>query len=215
MLDQITPLRVHGYLRVSSGEQADTRLGLDTQRQAIERACEYRGYELIGFYEDAGKSGAKMTRPALQEAIANVRPGEGIIVSKLDRLSRSVGDFAALVKLAQKRRWHPICLDPDLDLATPNGRLVANLIVSVAQWEAEITGQRMREVAQRKLERGEPTGCKPLIVGELAADIHELRAAGLTMQAICMDLERRGVPTPRGGVRWRPSSLQGVLARSA
>jgi DNA invertase Pin-like site-specific DNA recombinase len=204
---------VYGYVRVSSGEQADSRLGLEAQREAISRACGQRGYVLRGFFEDAGISGGSTRRPALQELLRVVAPGEGLVVAKLDRLSRSVHDFAGLVKVAQREGWVPVCLDPDLDLATPNGRLVANLVVSVSQWEAEITGQRTREALAAKAARGEAFGGAPLITGGLAEEIRGLRAGGLTLRAICADLERRGVPTPRGGRVWRPSSLQGVLAR--
>jgi DNA invertase Pin-like site-specific DNA recombinase len=204
---------VHGYVRVSSGEQAETRLGLDAQRAAIARACGERGYTLDWFFEDAGLSGSSTRRPALQELLRVIRRGEGLMVAKLDRLSRSVHDFAGLVKVAQREGWVPVCLDPDLDLATPNGRLVANLVVSVSQWEAEVTGQRTREALAAKVARGERIGGTPLITGGLAEEIRSLRAGGLTLREICADLEARGVPTPRGGVRWRPSSLQGVLAR--
>jgi DNA invertase Pin-like site-specific DNA recombinase len=204
---------VHGYIRVSTDEQADSRLGLEAQRASVSEACVRRGYDLAGFFEDAGLSGGSTRRPALQELLGTVRAGEGIVVAKLDRLSRSVHDFAGLVKVARREGWSPIVLDPDLDLATPNGRLVANIIVSVAEWEADIIGQRTREALQAKVARGERVGGTPLITGGLAEEIRELRAGGLTLREICADLEARGVPTPRGGLVWRPSSLQGVLAR--
>jgi DNA invertase Pin-like site-specific DNA recombinase len=204
---------VHGYVRVSSDEQADSRLGLEAQRATIAAACSHRSYELSGFYEDAAFKGGNMRRPALERLLSNVVKGEGIVVAKLDRLSRSVHDFAGLVKRSQREGWSPICLDPDLDLATPNGRLVANLIVSVAQWEAEIIGQRTSEALRAKVARGERVGREPVIVGGLADEIRVMRSDGLSMRAICADLDARGVPTPRGGERWRPSSLQGVLGR--
>jgi DNA invertase Pin-like site-specific DNA recombinase len=203
---------VHGYVRVSSDEQAGSRLGLEAQRAAIAAACVHRGYELSGFFEDAGLTGSNTRRPALEGVLARVGRGEGVIVAKLDRLSRSVHDFAGLIKRAQRERWSPICLDPDLDLATPNGRLVANLIVAVSQWEAEIIGQRTSEALRAKVARGERVGREPVIVGGLADEIRVMRGS-MSMRAICAELEARGVPTPRGGVRWRPSSLQGVLGR--
>lgn len=204
---------VHGYVRVSTDEQADSRLGLEAQRQAVSETCDRRGYTLTGFFEDAGVSGRSTRRPALQELLGVVQRGEGIVVAKLDRLSRSVHDFAGLVKVAQREGWAPIVLDPDLDLATPNGRLVANIIVSVAEWEADIIGQRTREALRAKAARGERIGAAPLITGGLADEIRALRADGLSLREICEGLQARGVPTPRGGLVWRPSSLQGVLAR--
>lgn len=205
---------VYGYVRCSSEEQADSRLGLEAQRAAISGYCERKGYVLQGFFEDAGFSGANTRRPALQELLGTIGRGEGLVVAKLCRLSRSVHDFAGLVRAADRAGWLPVCLDPELDLATPNGRLVANILASVVQWEADIVGQRTREALAAKRRRGEPLGGLPVIVGPLAEEIRELRAGGLSMRAICADLERRGVPTPRGGLSWRPSSLQGVLARA-
>lgn len=206
-------LAVYGYVRVSSEEQADSRLGLEAQRSAITEACERRGYALQGFYEDAGISGRTTVRPALQEALGVVSRGEGIVVAKLCRLSRSVHDFAGLVKTSRREGWSPIVLDPDLDLSTPNGRLVANIIASVAEWESDIIGQRTSEALRAKVARGERVGASPVIVGELAAEVQQMRKS-MTMRAICDDLNARGVPTPRGGSCWRPSSLQGVLKRA-
>lgn len=205
------PLVVHAYIRVSGEQQAETRLGLDSQQEAIRRACDSRGYVIAGWHEDAAKSGRTCKRKGLQGILDIIQPGEGLIVAKLDRFSRSVRDFATLVERAKKEGWVPICLDPDLDLATPNGKLVANLIVSVSQWEADITGERTRAALAAKRARGEYVGGKPHITGQLARDIQSMRAAGMTFRGICASLEARGVPTPCGGVSWRPSSLQGVL----
>lgn len=213
MQAQGTGLVVYGYVRVSSEEQADSRLGLEAQRSAITEACERRGYALRGFYEDAGVSGRTTVRPALQEALSVVSRGEGIVVAKLCRLSRSVHDFAGLVKLAQRSGWSPIVLDPDLDLATANGRLIANILASVVEWESDMIGQRTREALAAKVARGERVGAEPVIVGELAAEVQAMHRT-MSMRAICADLNARGVPTPRGGSCWRPSSLQGVLGRA-
>lgn len=204
-------MKVWGYIRVSTNEQADSRLGLEAQMAAIVGACEQRGYELLGIHEDAGFSGSTLNRPALDELLANVQRGESVMFSKLCRVSRSIHDFPGLMKRAGREGWHPICLDPDLDLATPNGELVANVLVSVLTWERRIIGQRTKEALDAKRARGEYVGGKPHIVGELARDIQAMRATGMTYRAICTDLEARGVPTPRGGSSWRPSSLQGVL----
>ncbi|MGA2932232.1 MAG: recombinase family protein, partial [Acidimicrobiales bacterium] len=92
---------VVGYVRVSTDEQATSGLGLDAQRAAIDDECSRRGWELVEVYEDAGASGKTIVgRPALQEALEAVRSHRAgaLVVAKLDRLSRSLLDVAALME---------------------------------------------------------------------------------------------------------------------
>ena len=107
-------MKVHGYIRVSTEEQADSRLGLEAQRHAIERAVSLRGWELLCVHEDAGLSGKGMKRPALASALSLIQPGEALMVSKLDRLSRSVHDASGLMEEAVSAGWALVSLDPDL-----------------------------------------------------------------------------------------------------
>jgi len=65
-----------------------------------------------------------------------------IIVSKLDRLSRSVHDFAGLMQQAQRQGWGLVALDVGIDMTTPVGGLIANVMASVAEWERRVIGQR-------------------------------------------------------------------------
>lgn len=205
-------MRVRGYVRCSSEEQADSRLGLEAQRAAIEARCVERGFELVGVYEDAGWSGASLVRPAISTLLGEIRSGEGLMVSKLCRVSRSLVDFAGLVERSRREGWSLVVLDPDLDLSSANGRLVANVLAAVVEWERDIIGQRTSEALAAKAARGERVGAAPLVVGELAERINGMRAS-MSLRGICEVLNGEGVPTPRGGVVWRPSSLQGVLQR--
>lgn len=201
---------VRGYLRVSHVDQAESGLGLAAQRTALQERAERRGDVLERVYEDHALTGRNMKRPALQECLSDMRAGEALMFAKIDRVARSVHDFSGLIKRADKEGWVIICLDPDLDLSTPNGRLVANVLASVAQWESEIIGQRIREALAAKTDRGEKLG-RPWMPPETAEKIRELRAQKLTYRAICERLTAEGVPTPRGGSVWRPSSLEAVL----
>jgi Resolvase, N terminal domain len=106
--------RAIGYVRVSTGEQADSGAGLETQRQAIQAEAARRGWELVDIFVDAGASGKSMNgRTGLAAALEAVESGEaqGLIVSKLDRLSRSVIDFASLLELSRKQDWALVALD--------------------------------------------------------------------------------------------------------
>jgi DNA invertase Pin-like site-specific DNA recombinase len=82
------PSSLSGYLRVSTSAQAESGLGLSAQREAIERACDLHGFAVGGWFEDAGRSGARMSgRPALQRALTEIREGrsDGLVCAKLDR----------------------------------------------------------------------------------------------------------------------------------
>src|SRR4051794_11100207 len=115
--------RVVGYVRVSTGEQAESGAGLEAQRQAIRMECDRRGWELVAIHEDAAASGKSLkNRPALAAAINQVESGEAstLVVSKLDRLSRSLLDFAGLIARATEKDWNLVALDLGLDLSTPS-----------------------------------------------------------------------------------------------
>ena len=116
--------RVAAYLRCSTAEQADSGAGLDAQRHAIATETERRGWELADFYVDAGASGKSLGgRAGLDAAISAIESGDAnvLMVSKLDRLSRSLLDFATLMQRAQAKDWNLVALDLGIDLSTPAG----------------------------------------------------------------------------------------------
>lgn len=76
------------------------------------------------------------------------------MVYKLDRLSRSVIDAGHLLERAQREGWNVVALDFGLDLSTPNGKLVANVLTSVAEWEREMTALRTSEALAERQHRG-------------------------------------------------------------
>src|SRR5207248_10698803 len=91
---------VVGYVRVSTAEQADSGLGLEAQRAAIENECHRRSSNLLEIFEDAGASGKSMERRSgLRKALRAVRgpEAEALVVAKLDRLSRSLLDFSQVM----------------------------------------------------------------------------------------------------------------------
>src|SRR5262245_9905869 len=96
-------MRVIGYVRVSTEEQALSGAGLEAQHRAIVTECKRRGWELVETIEDAGYSAKDLKRPGVQEALRALEAGEAkaLVVAKLDRLSRSMLDFAALMATAE------------------------------------------------------------------------------------------------------------------
>jgi len=208
-------VRAIGYYRVSTGEQVDSGLGLAAQRKAIEDACKHRGWNLTLASEEAvsGKT-ATDARPALGPAVAALDRGEAdvLVVSRLDRLSRSVSDFSALLDRADRHGWAVLILDVGVDTTTPTGRMVAQILVAVADWERGIISARTKEALAAKKATGAILG-RPDAPTEVAAELVEmiatLRRDGLTLQAIADRLNADAVPTPRKG-RWHAATVARV-----
>ncbi len=146
---------VVGYVRVSTHEQAASGLGLDAQRAAITLAATARGWQVV-WIEDAGYSAKSLRRPGVTRALRMLAKGEAqaIVVAKLDRLSRSVQDFAATMDTARRQGWALVALDLGVDTTTPAGELVANVMAAVAQWERRVIGQRTADALAAKKAQG-------------------------------------------------------------
>jgi DNA invertase Pin-like site-specific DNA recombinase len=201
---------VFGYCRVSTDEQASTGHGLAAQRQAIQVEADRRGWQ-VTWAEDAGWSGASLDRPGIADLLPRLRRDDVLVVARLDRLSRSLADFAGLMQLATRKRWSLVALDLGVDTTTPTGRLVANVMASVAEWEREIIAERTRAGMAAAKGKGRLPGRRcsldPATRQRIVAD----RAAGLTLREIADRLSFDGVHTSSGSLRWYPSSVAGAL----
>jgi DNA invertase Pin-like site-specific DNA recombinase len=204
---------VVGYVRVSTTEQADSGAGLDAQRAAITAEVARRGWNLLTIHEDAGLSGKSLNRPGLADALAMVEGGDAsaVIVSKLDRLSRSLVDFAGLMQRAQRRNWQLVALDVNIDTTTAAGALVANVMASVAEWERRTIGERTAAALAAKRAQGVQLGRPREIPLPVIERMRELDRCGHSLAGIARTLNAEGVETPRGG-RWHPSGIRRVLA---
>ena len=203
-----------GYVRVSTEEQATSGAGLDAQRTAIAAEVARRGWNLVEVHSDAGVSGKSLAgRPALAAALAALESGGAgtLVVAKLDRLSRSLLDFAGLMQRAQRNGWNLVALDLGIDLSTPAGEFMASVMASAAQWERRIIGQRTKDALQAKRAAGVRLGRPRVIDDAVAARIEHERAAGRSLAAIAEKLTLDGMPTAHGGARWHASTVRAVL----
>lgn len=205
---------VVGYVRVSTAEQADSGLGLEAQRAAIEAECQRRSWRLVEVFEDAGASGKSMGgRAGLTRALRAVRKGEAaaLVVAKLDRLSRSLLDFAALMEEARRKGWALVILDLGVDTTTPSGEMIANVMATFAQFERRLIGQRTKDALAVKRRQGvrlgRPRSLPQDVVNRIAAE----RLAGASLAAVAHRLNADAVPTAHGGKRWYPSTVRAVL----
>ena len=207
------PLRAVAYLRVSTIEQADSGAGIAAQRVAIDAEVERRGWSLISVQTDTASGKSIVGRDALDAALAMVESGnaEALVVAKLDRLSRSLLDFAALMARARSKGWILVALDLGIDLSTPAGEFLASVMASAAQWERRIIGQRTREALAAKkaagVRLGRPRTVPLAVVERIAAE----RDDGRTFQRIAEGLNRDEVLTGQGGLRWYPSTVDQAL----
>jgi len=207
-----------GYSRVSSTEQVQSGAGLQAQDAAIRDEALRRGWDLVQIFTDAGASGTSMKgRPALAEALTLLRRGEAgtLIVSRLDRLSRSLVDFAALMASAQRDGWILIALDLGIDLSTPAGEFLASVMASAARWEARIISARTIDALAARRAAGVVLGRPVVLPDSLGARVRAERAAGLTFQAIADALNAEAVPTAHGGQRWYASTVRGAARLGA
>jgi DNA invertase Pin-like site-specific DNA recombinase len=209
----IDSLRAVGYIRVSTDEQEGSGLGLEAQRAAIEGATTRRGWDLIYVFTDTASGRSLSRRPGLEKALAMLEGGgaSALVVSKLDRLSRSTKDFATLMERAQRRGWAPVVLDLGVDTTTPAGEMVASVMMSVAQWERKIIGQRTKEALAAKKAQGAKLGRPRQLPDATRKRLMRMRKRGLTFRAIAEAVNEEGVPTAQGGVKWYPSTVRKVL----
>ena len=209
---------VVGYIRVSTDEQSDSGLGLEAQRSAIATECKSRGWNLLEVYEDAAASGKSLRgRPALESALKAVQSGQAgaLVVAKLDRLSRSLLDFAALMEQARRQGWALIALDLGVDTTTPAGEMMANVMATFAQFERRLIGQRTKDALAVKRRKGVRLGRPRQLPDALVERIVAQHGEGLSLAAIAGGLNREQVPTAQGGERWYPSTIRAVLASHA
>lgn len=210
--------RVVGYVRVSTAEQVESGAGLEAQRRAIRAAVKSRGWQLVTILADEGASGkSTKNRPSLEAAIALIEANgaDALVVAKLDRLSRSTVDFGQLVERAKANGWAVVVLDMELDMTTAVGEVVANVLMSFAQFERRLIGERTRAGLAVKKAQGVTLGRPANIPAPVIAQIVRLADGGASLGAISKQLNDAKVPTSQGGAKWYPSTVRAVLARVA
>lgn len=208
-----------GYVRVSTKAQGESGLGLEAQRSAIGVSCAERRphpWPLLAVEQDVASGKQLDGRPGLARALAALERGEygALVVARLDRLSRSLGDFARIMELADRQGWTLVVLDPMFDMSTPSGKLLAHVSAAFAEFERALIAQRTREAITAAKANGTYRNRTPEVDGDALALILELRRDhGLSKLAIARHLNDAGIPAPRGD-RWPESTIRKVLARA-
>ena len=235
------PLRCAIYTRKSTEYGLEQEFNShDNQREAGEAYVKNQAHEgwrpLPEPYDDGGFSGGGLERPALQRLLGEVEAGrvDVVVVYKVDRLTRSLADFAKLVELFDRHGVSFVSVTQAFNTTNSMGRLTLNVLLSFAQFEREVTGERIRDKIAASRRKGMRTGGpvplgykvvdKKLVPepGE-AATVRSIFARYLTagsLGALMAELDAGGVVTKasprrdgslRGGVRFRLGSLAALL----
>lgn len=158
-----------GYARTST---LDQKAGLEAQKRDLKAAGCDRSFEEEVSSVDVGG------RERLEEALSYVRQGDTLVVTKLDRLARSVAHLMGILARLEEKGVALRILDMSLDTSTPNGRLMLGILGSVAQFEREIMLERQREGIAKAKAEGKYKGRKPTAMAK-AEDVRKLVAEGV------------------------------------
>src|SRR2546425_2911382 len=212
----VKPVRCAIYTRVSTDQGLDQDFNsLDAQYEASQayiRSQAHSGWTLLrGKYDDGGFSGGNTDRPALQRLLDDVQAGkvDVIVVYKVDRLTRSLADFAKLVELFDQHNVSFVSVTQQFNTTTSMGRLTLNVLLSFAQFEREVTSERIRDkiaASKRKglwvggmVPLGYDTKDRRISVNEPEADLvrtifrRYLELGNLNL--LMADLRKRGIVT--------------------
>lgn len=223
--------RAWGYVRVSTGQQAESGLGLEAQRAAIADAARRLGVEVGGIFADEGVSGglALADRPALLDALASLRRGDLLLVGRRDRLGRDVINVALVEREVARRGARVLSAAGEgSELDGPTGPLVRTILDAVAEFEKAQIALRTRAALRAKRARNERAGTIPFgfalgLDGKLVDDprerevldlIQRLRRRGHSYAKIAATLRKKCVPN-RGRGLWRAPRVRALLLAAA
>lgn len=231
-----TALPVVGYVRVSTNKQDISR---EAQEEQIRAMATVKGWELADVLVDFDEFSGDLDRPKVQEVLRLIeaRKVQGVIVSKLDRLTRSTRDCVMLIDLCNKKDVSLVSLAESLDTKSPMGRFFVRMIASLAELERETIGTRTREAMAHLKKLGMPVGQAPygwlapqanrgLKLEEKARlvenpaeqkvikEIVRLHKKGLAYRTIARNLNKSGYRTRRG-TPWQFQYVARIIKESA
>ena len=229
-------LRAVGYVRVSTDKQAQEGVSLDAQQVRIQAYCVSQNIEIVDVIVDDGASAKSLDRPGLKRALSLLSSGQAqaLVIVKLDRLTRSVKDLGYLCDtyFREGMPYSLVSVSDTIDTRSASGKLMLNVLMSVAQWEREAVSERTQEAMDQLARQGVKMGAPPYgwryaerktenDRRELKEDpseqaiikrIVQMRKDGVRVTHIARRLNQEGVPSR--GVLWRHLTVYKVLARA-
>jgi site-specific DNA recombinase len=168
--EPVKPIRCAVYTRKSTDEGLQQEFNsLDAQREAGEAfilSQRHEGWQLLpAHYDDGGYTGGNMDRPALKKLLADIEAAkvDCVVVYKVDRLSRSLMDFARIIEVFDKRGVSFVSVTQQFNTTNSLGRLTLNILLSFAQFEREIISERTRDKQSAARKKGKWIGGHPIL----------------------------------------------------
>jgi len=225
-------MQVIGYTRVSTVQQAEAGVSLDSQKAKIRAWAELNDYEVLDIHTDAGITGRRVDiRHGLQAAVeAACKHKAALVVYSLSRLARNTKETLEISEKLRKAGANLVSLSESIDTTSAAGKMIFGVLAVLAQFESDQTAERVTEAMAYAKAQGRRIGSIPygyklnndkrtLVKDEseqtVIQQIQELRKSGMTLRAIASELEKRGIKTKTGLVKWSPKVLQGILKQAA
>jgi DNA invertase Pin-like site-specific DNA recombinase len=241
MLKDGKEVKVIAYCRVSTQIQGEDGDSLDNQKQTISKYCQDRGLTLVDTYQEVMSGAVHWTaRPMLSNIIRKLKLGEidGLVVLKMDRLSRSIKDTIDLINLFAEKNWAFFEIKNNIDISNASGRFLVHMLGALAELERSTIQERVKEIVNYKRQNGQLLGQAPfgkaileknglrLLVEdkdeqETINMILELREQktknkqgklkAMSLKMICQQLMIEERKNKDGRVLWFPSQVQRIL----
>lgn len=219
-------LEFFSYCRASTDDQ---KITLQDQQDKIKNYCNYKGYKVIENYVDGGVSGSinAKDRPEMKKLLERLQKGEGdgLICTKIDRLSRSSGDFINIMNYFNKNNIQLIFLEPEIDTKSAIGKMILTIMSSVAELELNMIRQRTKDALKKKKEKGEAYGQTPY--GKTKTEdkklidnpeeqnninlILKLYNQGMSVINICNKLVMDKIKRKKDCFQWFPTQIHRIL----
>ena len=206
--------RVYGYASVSERQGIIISRELREQAEAIAAECERLGLGLLQVVsEREPPKGKGLTRPGLEYALRRILDGEGegLMVCDLSRLTRSSAQLGAILQWFVSHDMRLVAIAEEIDTVEHTGQVAVRTLIGFSNRERERITARTRRGLEVARSNGAPAR-RPAVIDDpyLRERIQRMREQHMSLQAIADALNAEGVPTVRGGAKWRPSSLQSV-----
>jgi peptidoglycan hydrolase-like protein with peptidoglycan-binding domain/DNA invertase Pin-like site-specific DNA recombinase len=207
-------VRALGYVSTETNGDPEAS-AMREQAAAIDSLCEQRGWRLVEVVRDVeAAGGGSLRRPGLLYAVDRIAKGEAscLVVSEVNRLSNSAADLSRVLDMLARYSGRLVVLDVGLDTASEAGRVAANSLLRIGAWERRRVLENTRKgLAAARAKRAAAGRAAVEDIPALKERILAMRSEGLTLQAIADELNDEGIPTMRGGQKWRPSSVQAAV----
>lgn len=213
------------YARVSTGRQSSEGHSLDVQRETLHAYAVAQGMQVVEHVADEGVSAGNLDRPGVRRVLALAEAGQvdAVLVTKCDRISRSLSGYVRLCEALESKGVQLVTTDEAMDVSTPAGKAMSQLRSVFAELEHGMACVRNREAQAAARARGvrfgpppcgwtitrgrwEPSDRYPVVVRA-----HELRADGMTYDAIAAQLQAEGIPTGSGRGNWSKGQVCRLL----